>query len=127
MDIKNMWTLHDLSRLLSLLLIIAISSAAAVNSGSFRTAEKTSCSGTDGDFKFYPEASPAVIIAPNNGSDRQTGIHPRKVSLVCGLTSAKAFGQGLVLSALSNGVSLSALVTQFKSPSLFALHSRLTV
>jgi hypothetical protein len=127
MDIKNMWTLHDLSRLLSLLLIIAISSAAAVNSGSFRTAEKTSCTGADGDFRFCPEDSPAAIIAPNNGSDRQTGIHPRKVSLVCGLTNAKAFGQGLVLSALSNGVSLSALVTQFKSPSLFALHSRLTV
>ena len=122
-----MWALRDLSRLFSVLLIIAISWTAAVNSGFVRTAEKSSCSGTEGDIRFCPEAAPAAIIAPNNGSDRQAGIHPRKVSLVCGLTSAKAFGQGPALSALSNGVSLSALVTQFKSPSLFALHSRMTV
>lgn len=122
-----MWALRDFSRLFSVLLIIVISWAATVNYGSFRTAVKSSCSGTEGDFRFCPEAAPDAIIAPNNGSDRHTGIHHRKVSSVCGLMNAKAFGQGPALSALSNSVSLSALVTQFKSPSLFALHSCLTV
>jgi len=122
-----MWPLHDLSRLFSVLLIIAISWAAAVNYGYVRIAEKSSCSGTEGDFRVYSEAAPVAIIVPNNGPDRQTGIHPRKISLVYGLTSAKAFSQGPVLLALGNRVSLSTLITQFKSPSLFALHSCLTV
>jgi hypothetical protein len=122
-----MWTLSDFSRLFSVLLIIVISWAAAVNYGSVGTAKKSSCSGTEGDFRFCIEATPAAIIAPKNDPDRQTVVHPRKVSLACGLTIAKAFGQRLALSTLSNGVSFSALITQFKSPSLFALHSCLTV
>ncbi|HUT46011.1 MAG TPA: hypothetical protein VMX36_06975 [Sedimentisphaerales bacterium] len=122
-----MWFLRDLSRLFSVLLIIAIGWSAAVNSGFVRNADKSSCSGNEGDIKFRLEVAANAIIAPNNGPDRQTGIHLRKISLVYGFTSGKAFGQGLVLSALSNRVSLSALITKFKSPSLFALHSCLTV
>jgi len=127
MDIKSMWFLRDLSRLFSVLLIIAIGWSAAVNSVFVWNTDKSSCSGNEGDIKFRLEVAPAAIIAPNNGPDRQTGIHSRKISLVSGLTSAKAFSQGPVLLALGNRVSLSTLITQFKSPSLFALHSRLTV
>jgi hypothetical protein len=122
-----MWALHDLSKLLSVLLIIIIGWAANINSGSGRTAEKSSCSETKGYFRFHPEAASAAIIETNNAPDRQTGIHPRKVSLVYDLISSKAYGRGHALSSLSNGVSTSALVIQFKSPSLFALHSCLTV
>jgi hypothetical protein len=127
MDIKSMWTLHDLSKLFSVVLVIAIGWSTAVNSGFVRKADKFSCSGNEGDIRFRLEVTAAAIIAPNNNSDRQTGIHPRKISLVCGLTNAKAFSQDSVLLALSNRVSFSALITQFKSPSLFALHSSLTV
>jgi len=122
-----MWSLRDFSRLFSVLLIIAIGWSAAVNSGFVRNADKFSCSGNEGDIRFRLEAAPAAIIAPNNGPDRQTGIHSRKIPLVYGLTSAKAFSRGPVPLALGNHVSFSALITQFKSPSLFALHSRLTV
>jgi hypothetical protein len=101
--------------------------AATINSGFGRTVEKSSCSETKGYFRFLPEAASTAIIAPNNDPNRQTGIHTRKVSLICGLISSKAYGQGLALSSLGNSVSLSALITQFKSPSLFALHSCLTV
>jgi len=127
MEIISMWSVRHLSGLFSVLLIIAISWAATVNSGFVRNADKSPCSGNETDHGFRLEVAPAAIIAPNNGQDRQTGIHLRKISLVYGLTSAKAFVQGLVLSALSNRVSLSALITKFKSPSLFALHSCLTV
>jgi len=126
-DIKNMSALRYFSRLFSVLLIIAISWATAINYGSDRTSEKSSSSGTAGDFRFCGEASPAAIIAPNNDLNRQTGIHPRKVSLVCSLMSAKACSQGQAPSSLGNGVSLSACVIQFKSSSLFALHSSLTI
>jgi hypothetical protein len=122
-----MWFLRDLSRLFSVLLIIAIGWSAAVNSGFVRNADKSFCSGNEEDIKFRLEVAANAIIAPNNGPDRQTGIHPRKISLVSGLTSAKAFSQGSVLLALGNRVSLSTLITQFKSSSLFALHSCLTV
>jgi hypothetical protein len=122
-----MWVLRDLSRLLSVLLLISISWAATINSGSGRTEEKSSCPETKGYFRFHPEAVSTAIIAPNNDPSRQNGVPTRKVSLVCGLISSKAYGQGLALSSLGNGVSLSALIIQFKSPSLFALHSCLTV
>jgi hypothetical protein len=122
-----MWAIHHLSGLFSVLLIIAVSWAAAVNPGFARNPDMSSCSGNKADTRFRLEVAPAAIIAPNNVQDRQTGIQFRKISLVYGLTSVKAFNQGPVLWALGNHASLSALITKFKSPSLFALRSCLTV
>jgi len=122
-----MWAMRRLYVFLSILLITAISGATVFNPVLVRNADTNYCSGNEKDARFSLEVAPAAIIASNNGQNRQTGIQCRKISLVYGLISTKALNQEPVLWAPGNHISLSALVTKFKSPSLFALHSCLTV
>lgn len=122
-----MWAIRYLSGLFSVLLIIAISGATFFNSGLIRKADKSSCSGSENDAMFRLEVVPTALIASNNGQDRPAGFQCRKISLVYGLTSVKTLNQSPVLWAFGHHASVSALITKFKSPSLFALHSCLTV
>ena len=122
-----MQILRYFSRWFSLLLIIAISIAVTVNYGPGKTSEKTPASGTAGNFRFYGDAAADALIEPGRDPNSLTGINLRKVSWVCNLVSTKAFNQWFASLFQGHGVSLSAWLIQFKSTSLLALHSCLTI